>query len=52
MQKLRAKKINDFVSTLNEREQKYVLEKLKDIIEERENFKVNFTINGKKSYLY
>lgn len=52
MQKLRVKKINEFIDTLNEREQKYIYEKIKDIIEKRENFELDFTINGKKQYLY
>lgn len=52
MQRLRVKQLNEFIETLNEREQKYIYEKIKDIIEKRENFELDFTINGKKQYLY
>lgn len=47
MQRLRQKKINEFISDLNEREQKYMLDKLKNEIQEKEIVKLNFTINNK-----
>jgi len=52
MERLRQKYINTFIETLNTREQKYIYEKLKDIIEKQETFEIDFTINGRKSYLY
>lgn len=52
MKRLRQKIINDFIDTLNEREQEYMLKKLKVKIEEREFGKdFDFTINGKKYYI-
>lgn len=48
MQRLRQKKINEFIENLNEREQKYMLNKLKSEIQQRESGKLNFTINNKK----
>lgn len=48
MQRLRQKQINDFINNLNEREQKYMLNKLKSEIQQREFGKLHFTINNKK----
>lgn len=47
MQRLRQKKINEFINGLNEREQKYMLDKLKNEIQQKELGKLNFTINNK-----
>ena len=47
MQRLRQKKINEFINDLNEREQKYMLDKLKNEIQQKELGKLNFTINNK-----
>ena len=49
MQTLRVKKINDFINTLNEREQEYLKKQITKIINEREIGQLNFTIvaNGK-----
>lgn len=48
MEKLRYKKIRDFLEGLNEREQNYLYRKLKEEIIEKEIEQVNFTINGKQ----
>lgn len=47
MQRLRQKQINDFINNLNEREQKYMLNKLRNEIQQKELGKLNFTINNK-----
>ena len=47
MQKLRKKQIDIFIATLNEREQRYIIEKVKNIIAEKDANKLNFTINNK-----
>ena len=50
MQKLRQKKINDFIGTLNEREQKYMIKKINEkiYILRRKNYygKVSFIITN------
>lgn len=47
MQRLRQKQINDFINNLNEREQKYMLNKLRNEIQQKELGTLNFTINNK-----
>ena len=47
MQKLRKKQIDTFIDTLNEREQRYIIEKVKNIIVEKDANRLNFTINNK-----
>ena len=46
---LRVKKINEFIDTLNEREQEYLKKQIIKIINDREIGQLNFTIhaNGK-----
>lgn len=44
MQRLRQKKINEFVNTLNDRELNYTKNKIIDKIFEKEILKGNFTI--------
>lgn len=52
MERLRQKIINNFIATLNEREQEYMLKKLKIKVEKREfGDNLDFTINGKKYYI-
>lgn len=46
MQRLRQKKINDFISTLNEREQRYMIKKINEKIFENEYGKVSFIITN------
>ena len=47
MQRLRQKQINDFINNLNERERKYMLNKLRNEIQQKELGRLNFTINNK-----
>lgn len=47
MEKLRYKKITDFINELNNREKKYILKKIKKEILQNEVLTTNFTINGK-----
>ena len=47
MEKLRYKKIRDFIDELNDREKKYILKKIKKEIFQNEVLTTNFTINGK-----
>lgn len=47
MERLRYKKISEFLQELNNREKKYILKKLqKDILQDI--LTVNFTVNGQK----
>jgi hypothetical protein len=47
MERLRYKKISEFLQDLNNREKQYILKKVKqDIL--KDVLTVNFTINGKK----
>lgn len=47
MEKLRYKKISDFLQGLNNKEKKYIFKKLqKDILQDIST--VNFTVNGQK----
>lgn len=47
MERLRYKKINEFLQDLNNREKQYILKKVQqDIL--KDVLSVNFTINGKK----
>lgn len=51
MQKLRQKKINDFINTLNEREQEYLKNQIIKKINERDSLNLDFVVkysNGKK----
>ena len=47
MEKLRYKKINEIINTLNEREKKYILKKIQKELEKVEVQHLDFTINNK-----
>lgn len=48
MDKLRYKKINDFIQDLNTREKQYIIKKLQTDILKDFAFQVDFTVNGAK----